>query len=287
MKYAWIDAHRDRFHVTRMCRQLEVSRTGYCQCRNRSPSERSTANATLDAQVAAMHAGSQRSYGRTRIHRGLRKQGIEVGHERVRRSLQRQGLRPVYRRPYRVTTDSNHRKPVAPHVLDRRFEGWTMNQAWVGDITYIATTEGWLYLACVMDLASRRIVGWSMSERIKADLVCDALKSAYWRRKPKPGLIMHTDRGSQYASDSHRKLIRDFQMVQSMSRKGNCWDNAPMESFFKTLKVERVYQLRYQTRAQARLDIVNWIEGFYNRERMHSAIDYQVPAIAESSLMTA
>jgi len=287
VKYAWIDAHRDRFHVTRLCRQLEVSRTGYCQWRNRSPSERSTANATLDAQVAAIHAGSQRSYGRPRIHRGLRQQGIEVGHERVRRSLQRQGLRPVYRRPYRVTTDSHHRKPVAAHVLDRRFDGWTINQAWVGDITYIATPEGWLYLACVMDLASRRMVGWSMSERIKADLVCNALKSAYWRRKPKPGLIMHSDRGSQYASDSHRTLIRDFQMVQSMSRKGNCWDNAPMESFFKTLKVERVYQLRYQTRAQAKLDIVNWIEGFYNRQRMHSAIDYQIPAVAESSLLTA
>lgn len=287
MKYAWIDQHCDCFHVTRMCRQLEVSRTGFCQWRSRVPSDRSLANATLDAQVAAIHAGSQRSYGRPRIQRGLRKQGIEVGHERVRRSIQRQGLRPVYRRPYRVTTDSNHRKPVAPNVLDRRFGGWPINQAWVGDITYIATDEGWLYLACVMDLASRRIVGWSMSERIKAELVCEALKSAYWRRKPKPGLIMHTDRGSQYASDNHRKLIRDFQMVQSMSRKGNCWDNAPMESFFKTLKVERVYQLHYDTRAQARLDIVNWIEGFYNRERMHSAINYQIPDAAESSLRAA
>jgi transposase InsO family protein len=287
VKYAWIDEHCDRFHVTRMCRQLEVSRTGFCQWRSRAPSDRSVANATLDAQVAAIHAGSKRSYGRTRIQRGLRKQGIEVGHERVRRSLQRQGLRPVYRRPYRATTDSNHRKPVAANLLDRRFQGWAINQAWVGDITYIATAEGWLYLACVMDLASRRIVGWSMSERIKADLVCDALKSAYWRRKPKPGLIMHTDRGCQYASDRYRKLIKDFQMVQSMSRKGNCWDNAPMESFFKTLKVEHVHQLRYETRAQAKLDIVNWIEGFYNRERMHSAIDYQIPAAAESGLIAA
>lgn len=287
MRYAWIKDHCDEFTVARMCRQLRVSRTGYCQWSTRAPSERSQAAAALDAQVAAIHAESQRSYGRIRIQRGLRKQGIAVGHERVRRSIQRQGLRPVYRRPYRVTTDSNHRKPVAPNVLDRRFQGWPINQAWVGDITYIATDEGWLYLACVMDLASRRIVGWSMSERIKAELVCEALKSAYWQRKPRPGLIMHTDRGSQYASDSHRQLIADFKMVQSMSRKGNCWDNAPMESFFKTLKVERVYQLRYQTRAQARLDIVNWIEGFYNRERMHSAIDYQIPAAAETSLMAA
>jgi putative transposase len=162
-----------------------------------------------------------------------------------------------------------------------------VNQAWVADITYVATDEGWLYLATVMDLASRRIVGWSMSDRIKADLVCDALKSAYWRRKPAPGLIAHTDRGSQYASDRYRALIKEFRMTQSMSQRGNCWDNAPMESFFKTLKVERIYQLRYGTRAQARLDIVNWIEGFYNLRRMHSSIDYQTPVAAESSLMAA
>jgi putative transposase len=270
-----------------MCRLLEVSRSGYCQWRTRAPSDRSIANAALDAQVAAIHAGSRRSYGRNRIVRGLRQQGLQVGHERVRRSLRRQGLGPVYKRPYRVTTDSNHRKPLAENVLDRRFEGWRINQAWVADITYVATGEGWLYLAAVMDLASRRIVGWSMSERLKAELVCDALKSAYWRRKPAPGLIMHTDRGGQYASDRYRASIKDFRMIQSMSRRANCWDNAPMESFFKTLKVERLHQFRYETRAQARLDIVNWIEGFYNLERMHSSIDYQTPAAAESSLMAA
>ena len=203
MKYAWIEEHRDQFPVTRMCRQLGVSRTGYCQWRTRAPSDRSMANATLDAQVAAMHASSKCSYGRPRIVRGLREQGVAVSHERVRNSLKRQHLRPVYKRPYRVTTDSAHRKPIAPNVLDRRFDGWRVNQAWVADITYIATGEGWLYLAVIMDLASRRIVGWSMSERIKADLVCQALKSAYWRRKPAAGLIMHSDRGSQYASDTH------------------------------------------------------------------------------------
>jgi transposase InsO family protein len=159
------------------------------------PSERALANATLDAQVAAIYAGSQRSYGRIRIQRGLRQQGIEVGHERVRRSMQRQGLCPVYRRPFRVMTNAPHRKPVADNLLNRRFHGWRINQAWVSDITYLATAEGWLYLACVMDLASRRIVGWSMSERIKAELVCDALKSAYWRRKPACGLLLHSDRG--------------------------------------------------------------------------------------------
>ena len=287
MRYAWIESYRDLFSVSRMCNVLKVSRTGYCQWRRRPPSDREMANARLDVQVAALHSASGRSYGRERIGRGLRAQGMRVGNERIRRSLGRQSLRPVYRRAYRVTTDSNHRKPVAPNVLERRFEGWQVNQAWVADITYVATDEGWLYLAVIMDLASRRIVGWSMSDRIKAELVCEALKSAYWQRKPGAGLIMHTDRGSQYASAPYRQLIRDFRMTASMSRKGKCWDNAAMESFFKTLKVERIYQLNYATRAQARLDIVAWVEGFYNRERLHSSVGYQAPVDAERSLMAA
>ena len=287
MRYAWVEQHRDDYAASRMCRLLEVSRTGYLQWRNRPPSARAQANARLDAQVAAMHAASKRSYGRPRIVRGLREQGLRVGHERVRRSLQRQALQPVYKRPYRVTTDSNHRQPVAPNVLARQFDGWQINRAWVTDISYVSTLEGWLYLAAVMDLASRRIVGWSMGDRLHADLVCQALKAAYWRRKPAPGLIMHSDRGCQYASHAHRQLIADFKMQQSMSRTANCWDNAPMESFFKTLKVERVYQLRYETRAQARLDIVDWIEGFYNHQRLHSSIGYLTPAHVEFSRMAA
>lgn len=287
MKYAWIKEQGDLYSVTRMCRQLGVSRTGYCQWRTRPASERSMANAALDARVAAIHAGTQRSYGRPRIVRDLRAQGVRVSHERVRNSLKRQGLRPAYQRPYRVTTDSAHNQPIAPNGLNRRLDGWQVNQAWVADITYIATDEGWLYLACVMDLASRKIVGWSMSERMKADLVCQALNSAYWRRKPPAGLIMHSDRGSQYASDQHRKLIKDYRMIQSMSRRANCWDNAVMESFFKTLKVERVHTMRYDTRALAKLDIVNWIEGFYNQTRLHSSIGYQTPVNAELSLIAA
>jgi putative transposase len=287
VRYAWIEQHCDQFHVTRMCRQLGVSRSGYCQWRTRAPSDRSMANAALDARVTAIHAGSQRSYGRPRIVRRLREQGVQVSHERVRNSLKRQQLRPLYKRPYRVTTDSAHRKPIAANVLDRRFDGWQVNQAWVADVTYIATGEGWLYLACVMDLGSRRIVGWSMSERMKAELVCQALKSAYWRRKPAAGLIMHSDRGSQYASDGHRQLIKDYRMIQSMSRRANCWDNAAMESFFKTLKVERTHLLRYDTRAGAKLDIVDWIEGFYNHKRMHSSVGYKTPVDVESGLMAA
>lgn len=287
MKYAWIEAHRDRFTVSRMCRLLEVSRSGYCQWRTRAPSERDRDNVALDARVVAIHHHSDRTYGRPRIVRELREQGHNVGHERIRRSLRRQGLRPVYRRPYRVTTDSNHNKPVAPNVLDRRFEGWQPDQAWLADITYIATAEGWLYLAAVLDLGSRRVVGWSMSNRMKTALVCDALSMAFWQRKPASGVIMHTDRGSQYASDRYCRLLREYKMTASMSRRANCWDNAPMESFFKTLKVERVGRQRYETRADARLDIVNWIEGFYNRSRRHSAIGYQTPVEAEQALRAA
>jgi putative transposase len=287
VKYAWVEAHRGQFAITRMCRLLSVSRTGYCQWRGRAPSQRSIANTKLDVQVAAIHAQSRRSYGRQRIVRQLHTQGLKSGHERVRRSLLRQKLRPVYRRPYRVTTDSKHGEPIATNILNRRFDGWRMNRAWVGDVTYIATAEGWLYLAVIVDLASRRVVGWAMSERIKADLVCQALRMAYWRRKPAVGLIMHTDRGSQYASGLHRKLIKDYGMVQSMSRKANCWDNAAMESFFKTLKVERVYQVQYDSRAQARTDVVNWIEGFYNSQRLHTSIDFQVPNTLEKTLAAA
>lgn len=195
-----------------------------------------------------------------------------MGSERVRQSLRRQGLRPVYKRPYRVTTDSSHHLPVAPNTLDRRFDGWLPNRAWVADLIYIATAKGCLYLAVIMDLASRRIVGWSMSERMKAELVCQALRSAYGQRRPHAGLILHSDQGSQYASRAYRRLAADFGMQISMSRRANVWDNAAVESFFKTLKVERIYQGRYETREQARLDIVNWIEGFYNRQRLHSSI---------------
>jgi putative transposase len=287
VRYAWIRGHSDEFEITRMCRLLEVSRTGFSQWRTREPSLRQRANAALDVEVARLHAASRRSYGRNRIVQDLRNRGQRVGHERVRQSLRRQLLRPAYKRPYRVTTDSNHRKPIAPNILDRRFEGWQPNQAWVGDITYIATAEGWLYLAVVLDLASRRIVGWSMNDRMPARLVCDALSMAFWHRKPEAGLIMHTDRGSQYASDRYRQLTEDYEMVRSMSRRANCWDNSVVESFFKTLKVERIYQVSYVTKAQARLDIVDWIEGIYNRSRLHSSIGYRTPVDAEHRVMAA
>ena len=287
MKYAWIDQQSDSQAIARLCRLLGVSRTGFLQWRSREPSKRDIENRVLDARVAIIHAETKQRYGRVRITRQLRNQGQPVGHERVRLSLLRQNLRAVYRRRYRVTTQSEHARPVAANLLDRRFNGWAMNRAWTCDITYLATDEGWLYLAAILDLGTRRLVGWSLSERINTTLVCDALRMAYWRRKPGAGLMLHSDRGVQYASHAYRRLLKEFKMVQSMSRKGNCWDNAPTESFFKTLKVEQTHRVRYETRADARLDIVNWIEGFYNAKRLHSAIDYRSPADFERSLKAA
>jgi transposase InsO family protein len=287
VKYAWIEEQGDRFAVSRMCRMLQVSRTGYLQWRVREPSARQRSNDKLGAQLRVIHAENDRSYGRVRLWKALTDHGQRVGQERVRRLMKLNGLRSVYRRPYRVTTRSDHAKPVAENLLDRRFRQTEVDRAWVADITYVQTAEGWLYLAAVLDLASRRIVGWSMSERMPAKIVCDALAMAYFRRKPAAGLIMHSDRGVQYASHAYRAQLKQYQMVQSMSRRANCWDNAPMESFFKTLKVERVYRQRYRTRDEARADIVNWIEGFYNARRLHSALSYQSPLQFEQGLRAA
>ena len=267
----------------------------YCRCRApaiysgvfRAPSARQRSNDKLGAQLRVIHTESDRVYGRIRLWKALAQQGRRVGQERVRRLMKLNGLRSVYRRPNRVTTRSDHAKPVALNVLDRRFHQSEVNRAWSADITYVPTGEGWLYLAAVLDLASRRIVGWSMSERMPAKLVCDAFAMAYFRRKPAAGLIVHSDRGVQYASDVYRTQLVQYRMVQSMSRKANCWDNSPIESFFKTLKVERIYRQRYATREHARSDIVNWIEGFYNAKRLHSAIGYQSPVQFERELRAA
>ena len=210
MRYAWIDAYRDQYEISRLCRLLIVSRSGYCQWRVRAPSQGSKRRLQLDKQVAALHAQSRATYGRPRLVQALAAQGVKTSAERVRRSLIRQGLRPVYRRAWKSTTDSAHRLPVAPNILARRFDGWASNRAWAADVTYLPTAEGWLYLAAVLDLGSRRIVGWSMSERIDAELVCNALRSAYWQRRPSAGLIVHSDRGSQYASWRYRELAGQY-----------------------------------------------------------------------------
>ena len=287
MKYAWIKQNKQKYQVTRMCALLTVSRSGFVQWLNRGQSKRQIANESLDAKVYALHSIQRRGAGRPRLVKALHSAGFTVGHERVRQSLLRQGLRTVYKRAYKVTTDSDHALTIAKNHLDRQFNEWPLNRAWVGDITYISTAEGWLYLAVVIDLCSRKVVGWSMSSRINAQLTIDALMSAFGQRNPPPGLIMHTDRGSQYASEGYRQALKKYGMKASMSRKGNCWDNAVAESFFKTLKVEQIYQTHYRTRDHARLDIVNWIEGFYNESRMHSANDNKTPNQLERELMAA
>ncbi len=202
MKYAWIEAQAGWQPIARLCKVLGVSRSGFLQWRDRGPSDRELANQSLDAQVAVIHAEGKQGYGRIRVTRRLRQSGMRIGAESVRQRLLRQRLRTVYRRPYRVTTDSNHRKPVAMNLLARRFTAWSPNQAWTGDITYLLTDEGWLYLAAIVDLGTRRIVGWALSERMTAKLVCDALQMAYWRRRPAPGLLLHSDRGSQRMTPS-------------------------------------------------------------------------------------
>lgn len=287
MKYAWIKSNCHRYRVTRMCFLLSVSRSGFTQWVNRGASDRQCANESLDAKVYALHSMQQQGAGRPRIVKALHNAGVVVGHERVRQSLLRQQLRTVHKRAFKVTTDSDHDYKVSPNHLARRFKGWPPNRAWVGDITYIQTGEGWLYLAVVVDLCSRKVVGWSMSSRITQELVMDALTSAYGQRKPEQGLIMHTDRGSQYASNAYRKLLAKYGMTGSMSRRANCWDNSVAESFFKTLKVERIYRNQYHTRDQAKLDIVNWIEGFYNGYRWHSTNDNKAPNQLERELMAA
>jgi len=287
VKYAWIRSQRDHYAVSRMCRVLGVSRTGYLQWSRRPASLRQRRNHELGAQLRVIHAENGGAYGRPRLWKALLERGERVGHERVRRLMALHGLRSVYKRAYRKTTQSAHDKPVAANLVDRQFDAQRSDRVWMADISYIATAEGWLYLAAVLDLGSRRVVGWSMSARMPAKLVCDALAMAYFRRRPAPGLIAHSDRGGQYASHSYRRDLAKYAMQQSMSRKGNVWDNAPMESFFKTLKVERVYGQRYQTRDAARSDIVNWIEGFYNRRRMHSTLGYRSPAQYEEAARAA
>ena len=216
-------------------------------------------------------------YGSRRVKHKLALQGIIISRRRIIRLMNEEGLICKTRRKFRVTTDSRHNKPVADNLLNRRFNVQQPNRYWVGDITYIATEEGWLYLATVIDLYSRQVVGWSMSNRMKADLVNDALLMALWRRKPSRGLVWHTDQGSQYVSDSHLKLIKQHHIIQSMSRKGNCWDNAVSESFFHSLKTELTHHCKFKTREEAKNVIFEYIEVFYNRIRIHSANNYLSP----------
>lgn len=265
-----------------MCRVLQVSRSGYYESLKRPLSNHCIEDEELRPQVKVAFEKGRKNYGTRRIKDALHKQETNISRRRIGRLMREEELEVQTKRKFKVTTDSNHDKPIAPNLLEREFTVAVPNTAYVGDITYIRTREGWLYLAVVIDLFSRAVVGWSMDSRMTASLVNSAILMAIWKRKPAKGLIFHSDRGSQYASDSYREILSDYGVNASMSRKGDCWDNAVAESFFHTLKVELVHHYDYETREEARASIFEYIEVFYNRQRSHSVIGYAAPLVYES-----
>lgn len=278
MKYSFITQRKKTYPVGAMCRLMGVSRSAYYdyeqRCRDRSDDlgHRKLLDVVRDIAKSCDYA-----YGSRRMRRALNAMGYPVGRWKTRKLMREAGVTVRHRRKYKVTTDSNHQLPVFENHLDRQFTVARPHQAYVGDITYIWTQEGWLYLAIVIDLFSRKVVGWSMSSRMKASLVCDALRMAVSLRQPPPGLVVHSDRGSQYASKAYRSLLKAHGFVGSMSRLGNCWDNAVAESFFGSLKRERCQWRHYQTRYGAQQDILQYIAVFYNNQRLHSYLDYKSP----------
>lgn len=281
MKFAFILREKTQFPVRCMCAVLGVTRSGFYAWCARPVAARTVATQRLAVEVAAIHAESKQRYGSPRVHQELQAQGQTVGRHRVARLMQEQGLRARTKRRFQTTTDSRHGLPVAANVLARQFTVPAPNLAWVTDITYIWTREGWLYLAVILDLFSRRIVGWSMSESISRQLPLDALTAALRQRTPSPGLVHHSDRGSQYASGDYQALLAAHGLVGSMSRRGNCWDNAVAESFFSTLKIELVYTTDWATRADARSAVFEYLEIFYNSYRRHSSLGYLSPVAFE------
>ena len=278
MRYDFVERHRETWPVRLMCRVLRVSPGGYYDWRGRPQSSRASRHDALVAAIKVIHGEVKARYGSPRIHAELIARGEGCCVNTVARLMRREGFAAKTRRKFRSTTDSNHGRPVAANVLDRRFEPEASNRAWTADITYVATGEGWLYLAAVEDLYSRRIVGWSMGPRIDSRLVVDALEMAVSRRLPGEGLVAHSDRGSQYASEHYQVSLAGHGIVCSMSRRGNCWDNAPMESFFASLKKELTHGEIFATREEARASIFEYIEVFFNRVRRHSSLGYVSPA---------
>jgi transposase InsO family protein len=268
-----------------LCEHLEVSASGYYDWLNRrtAPGPRALATQTLAQQIKAIHAQSRQTYGSPRIVDELRKQGYRHGRNRIARLMRQADLCGRQQRRYRVqTTDSNHDQPIAPNYLAQVPKATAPNQLWVADITYIETREGWLYLAAILDLYSRKIVGWAMCQHINTSLVLKALAMALLHRQPPASLLIHSDRGVQYASADYRQALAQAGLVASMSRKANCYDNATMESFWSTLKLELVYRRDFATRSQARTEIFDYIESFYNRQRAHSALNYHSPVDFEN-----
>jgi putative transposase len=282
VKFAFIAAEKAMFPVRVLCRTLEVSRAGFYAWHTRPPAPRTVADQRLGVEIQAIHAESRQRYGSPRVHAELRHRGQRLGRKRVARLMRQHELCARRRRRFRVTTDSKHDLPVASNVLARQFAVAAPDTAWVTDITYLWTQEGWLYLAVILDLFSRAVVGWAMSSQITRQLTLQALTMALGRRRPPPGLLHHSDRGSQYASGDYRRALKAHGMVCSMSRRGNCWDNAVAESFFATLKVELgVHDSAWPTRVHAQGDVFEYIEAFYNGQRRHSTLAYLSPLAFE------
>ena len=271
MRYRFIDTHKKAWPINLMCGVLDVSRSGFYHWSGRKPSQQERSNRELDSRIRELFARHKQRYGAPRITDDLHDEGFNCSENRVARRMRALGLRAIQAKKFKVTTDSNHSKPVAPDLLEQNFFAEAVNQKWTSDITYVWTDQGWLYLAVVMDLYSRAIIGWSMNRRMTQQLVCDALTMALFRRHFPKGTIIHSDRGSQYCSKRYQRLIKNNGLLCSMGRRANCYDNAAMESFFHTLKVELVHRERYSTRRVAKSRIFEYIETYYNRQRKHSA----------------
>ena len=278
MRYQWIKKHRRHYPLALMCRVLQVSASGFYAWLKRPPSKQRQRREEIAQVAARSYFESYRIYGYRKVWEDLIEQNIICCAETVRRVLGDLGLFSRTKRKFVVTTDSNHAEPVADNILDRDFTATAPNQKWLTDITYIPTREGWLYLAAVLDVFSRRVVGWSMSEQIDTELTKSALYMATVQREVAPGLLHHSDRGVQYAAEAYQRKLEDLKMICSMSGKGDCWDNAMMESFFGSLKTEWIYGKNYLTRQEAKQDVFKYIELFYNQQRRHASLDYVSPA---------
>ena len=285
MKHEVIETEKASFPVSLMCRCLEISRSGFYAARQRPVSRRTRENELMTQRIQSCYTRSRETYGSPRIYHDLREEGWAVGRHRVARLMKASGLRAIPPRRWRGTTDSKHSLPVAENVLARDFEVTDLNRVWAGDITYIWTWEGWLYLAVILDLASRRAIGWSMADHLRTELPLGALDMALGQREVPSHLLHHSDRGSQYASRSYQERLREHGIQCSMSRQGDCWDNAVVESFFGTLKTELIHRRRWRSRREARSAIFEYIEVFYNRHRRHSSLAYQSPVAFEESLV--
>jgi len=285
MRYKFIKENQTQFDIRRLCKQLEVSRSGYYAWLNREESTRDKQNKQLLEVIKKGFDESRNTYGYRRIHHYLKTSGNSCGKNRVARLMRQAGLQPKTRRKFKATTNSKHKLPIHENHLQREFKPKQINQSWSSDITYVWTHEGWLYLAVIMDLYSRKIIGWAMDSRMTDNLVINALKMALFRRKIASDLLLHSDRGSQYASRNYQALLKQHGIKCSMSRKANCWDNAAMESFFRSLKVESIYHETFKTREEAKTNIFDYIEIFYNRQRSHSTLNYLSPHDYEKQII--